>query len=118
MADAGRSTKARRITSSHFTLQRTKFYRSGLPANEAMRGSSAPRPFLLLPRVPISHHCDAFVTNFAAAEFCTLNNDFCSIVKSALKLTVKDYIGVVWHRLPKVVPASVFIHLKIELYHC
>ncbi|GBP49635.1 hypothetical protein EVAR_37417_1 [Eumeta japonica] len=32
-------------------------------------GSAQPRPFLLLPRVPILRHCDAFVTNFTAAEF-------------------------------------------------
>ncbi|GBP08836.1 hypothetical protein EVAR_78239_1 [Eumeta japonica] len=40
-----------------------------MPANDAMRRFSAPRPFLLLPCVPILRHCDAFVTNFTAAEF-------------------------------------------------
>ncbi|GBP33103.1 hypothetical protein EVAR_18583_1 [Eumeta japonica] len=41
-------------------------------ANGVMRRSNALRPFLLLPRVPILRHCDAFVTNFTAAVFPAL----------------------------------------------
>ncbi|GBP64984.1 hypothetical protein EVAR_50668_1 [Eumeta japonica] len=37
-----------------------------------MRTFNAPRPFPLLPRSPISRHCDAFVTDFTAAEFRAL----------------------------------------------
>ncbi|GBP15964.1 hypothetical protein EVAR_12546_1 [Eumeta japonica] len=44
--------------------QHTKLCRSELPANDEMRRYNAPRPFLLLPRVLILRHCDAFVTNF------------------------------------------------------
>ncbi|GBP73745.1 hypothetical protein EVAR_46885_1 [Eumeta japonica] len=51
------------------TVQRTKYCRSELPANEPMRGLNAPRAFVFLPRVPILRHCDAFVTNFTAEEF-------------------------------------------------
>ncbi|GBP78172.1 hypothetical protein EVAR_99208_1 [Eumeta japonica] len=43
--------------------------RSQLPANDPLRRFSAPRSFLPLPRVSISRYCDAFVTNFTAAEF-------------------------------------------------
>ncbi|GBP29946.1 hypothetical protein EVAR_18426_1 [Eumeta japonica] len=49
-------------------VYRTKSFRSELPANDAMRRYNTPQPFFLLPRVPISRHCDAFVTNFAEAE--------------------------------------------------
>ncbi|GBP88034.1 hypothetical protein EVAR_61869_1 [Eumeta japonica] len=49
-----------------FTVQCTKLCRSELPANDVMRSVSAPRPFLLLPRVLILRHCDAFVTNIVA----------------------------------------------------
>ncbi|GBP29939.1 Homeobox protein invected [Eumeta japonica] len=60
------------------SVQRIKLYCSELPANDAMRMFSAPRPFLLLPRFPISRHCDDFVTNFTAAElptfYCTVLN--------------------------------------------
>ncbi|GBP48930.1 hypothetical protein EVAR_96911_1 [Eumeta japonica] len=51
------------------TVQRTKLCRSELSANDIMRGFSSPRPFVLLLRVCILPHCDAFVTNFTAAEF-------------------------------------------------
>ncbi|GBP87067.1 hypothetical protein EVAR_45432_1 [Eumeta japonica] len=54
------------------TVQRTKLCRSELPANDAMRGFNTPRPFPLHPRIPNSCNCDAFVTNFAAAEFQAL----------------------------------------------
>ncbi|GBP74221.1 hypothetical protein EVAR_54574_1 [Eumeta japonica] len=37
-----------------------------------MRRFSAPQPLLLLYRVPILRHCDAFVTNFIAVEFRAL----------------------------------------------
>ncbi|GBP53520.1 hypothetical protein EVAR_45393_1 [Eumeta japonica] len=43
-----------------------------------MRRFSAPQPFLLLlHRVPISRHCDGFVTKFTAAEFRGL---YCTFV--------------------------------------
>ncbi|GBP63677.1 hypothetical protein EVAR_82037_1 [Eumeta japonica] len=47
-------------------------HRSELSANDAMRRFNAPRPYPLLRRVPISLHCDAFVTKFTAAEFHAL----------------------------------------------
>ncbi|GBP06045.1 hypothetical protein EVAR_3282_1 [Eumeta japonica] len=43
-----------------------------LAANDILRRYYAPRTFLLLRRVPILRHCDAFVTNFTAAEFLAL----------------------------------------------
>ncbi|GBP39064.1 hypothetical protein EVAR_27422_1 [Eumeta japonica] len=43
-----------------------------MPANCLTRRYNAPRPFLLLPRVPVLRRCDAFVTNFTAAEFRAL----------------------------------------------
>ncbi|GBP06258.1 hypothetical protein EVAR_3599_1 [Eumeta japonica] len=59
-------------------MQRTKLCRSELPANDALHRFNAPRPFLLIPGVPILCYCDAFLTNFTAAEFralyCTLKN--------------------------------------------
>ncbi|GBP33134.1 hypothetical protein EVAR_18615_1 [Eumeta japonica] len=51
------------------TAQRTKLCRSELPMNDVLRRHNSPRPFLLLPRFSILRHCDAFVTNFTAAEF-------------------------------------------------
>ncbi|GBP10025.1 hypothetical protein EVAR_77474_1 [Eumeta japonica] len=51
------------------TVQRMEFCPSELPTNDAMRRFNAPRPFLLLRRVPISRRCDAFVANFPAVEF-------------------------------------------------
>ncbi|GBP40541.1 Protein slit [Eumeta japonica] len=56
-------------TKENSTVQPTKLCRSGLRANDAMRGHNAPRSFLLLVRVPILRNCDDFVTNFIAAEF-------------------------------------------------
>ncbi|GBP55340.1 hypothetical protein EVAR_43096_1 [Eumeta japonica] len=53
-------------------MKRKQFSRSELPTNNEMRRFSAPRPFHLLSRVPILRHCDAFVTNFTAAEFLAL----------------------------------------------
>ncbi|GBP39432.1 hypothetical protein EVAR_95884_1 [Eumeta japonica] len=41
-----------------------------MAANVVLHRSYAPRPFVLLRRVPILRHCDAFVTNF------TVRNDF------------------------------------------
>ncbi|GBP42825.1 hypothetical protein EVAR_83344_1 [Eumeta japonica] len=52
------------------TVRRTKLRRSELPANEAMRRLSAPRPIPFLPRVPILRLYNAFVSNFT--EFRTL----------------------------------------------
>ncbi|GBP15381.1 hypothetical protein EVAR_80555_1 [Eumeta japonica] len=52
--------------------QRTKLSRSELAANDVLRGYHATRRSLLLRRVPISRRCDAFVTNFTAAEFRAL----------------------------------------------
>ncbi|GBP30933.1 hypothetical protein EVAR_28574_1 [Eumeta japonica] len=52
------------------TVQCTKLCRSEL--NDVMRTFNTPRPFFLLPRVSILRHWDAFVTNFAAAEFRAL----------------------------------------------
>ncbi|GBP36171.1 hypothetical protein EVAR_4315_1 [Eumeta japonica] len=49
--------------------ERTKLRRSELPTNVAMRVFNAPQTFLLLPRASILRHCNAFVTNFTAAEF-------------------------------------------------
>ncbi|GBP35181.1 hypothetical protein EVAR_18306_1 [Eumeta japonica] len=46
-----------------------KLYRSELAANDILRRYCAPRPFLLLRRVPVLRRCDAFVTNFTAPEF-------------------------------------------------
>ncbi|GBP86829.1 hypothetical protein EVAR_62528_1 [Eumeta japonica] len=61
-----------------YTVQLTKLRRSELPANNIMRRLDSPRPFLLLRRVPISRHCDAFETDLTAAEllalYCTLVN--------------------------------------------
>ncbi|GBP22478.1 hypothetical protein EVAR_78655_1 [Eumeta japonica] len=54
------------------TVQRMKLCSSQLPANDAMRSFNAPRPYLLLPRVPILRHCNAFVDNFTAAVSCVL----------------------------------------------
>ncbi|GBP10765.1 hypothetical protein EVAR_6317_1 [Eumeta japonica] len=51
------------------TVERTKLCRSELPATDAMRRYNAPQPFLLLPRVSILRHCNAFVTKFTAADF-------------------------------------------------
>ncbi|GBP31028.1 hypothetical protein EVAR_81928_1 [Eumeta japonica] len=51
------------------TAQRPKLCHSELAANDILRRCYAPRPFLLLRRVPISRHCDAFVTNFMATKF-------------------------------------------------
>ncbi|GBP79485.1 hypothetical protein EVAR_59159_1 [Eumeta japonica] len=47
----------------------------------------APRPFLLLCRVPILRHCDAFVTNFTAVEFRALfcNSDALDQVERLLR---------------------------------
>ncbi|GBP97755.1 hypothetical protein EVAR_91980_1 [Eumeta japonica] len=63
-------------------VRRTKLCRSELPADNAMRRFNAPQPFLLLPRVPILRFCDAFVTNFTAAEFralyCSSTQEECS----------------------------------------
>ncbi|GBP77613.1 hypothetical protein EVAR_90249_1 [Eumeta japonica] len=42
-----------------------------LPGNDAMRGFNAPRPFLLLPRVPVLAIA-TLVTNFIAAEVRTV----------------------------------------------
>ncbi|GBP15425.1 hypothetical protein EVAR_80595_1 [Eumeta japonica] len=53
-------------------VQRTKICRSDLPAIDVIRRLKTFRTFLLLPCVPILRHCDAFVTNFTAAEFRTL----------------------------------------------
>ncbi|GBP72316.1 hypothetical protein EVAR_90412_1 [Eumeta japonica] len=62
-------------------VRRTKLCRSELPADNAMRRFNAPQPFLL-PRVPILRFCDAFVTNFTAAEFralyCSSTQEECS----------------------------------------
>ncbi|GBP96027.1 hypothetical protein EVAR_71391_1 [Eumeta japonica] len=59
----------------HSTVRRTKLCRSESPANNIMRRFDVSQPFSLLPRVPILRHCDAFVTNFTAAElralYCT-----------------------------------------------
>ncbi|GBP89131.1 Histone-lysine N-methyltransferase SETMAR [Eumeta japonica] len=54
------------------TVQRTKLCRSELLANDALRRSNAPGLYPFLPRVPILCHCNAFVTNFTAAEFRAL----------------------------------------------
>ncbi|GBP56393.1 hypothetical protein EVAR_32263_1 [Eumeta japonica] len=43
-----------------------KLCRSELPA---MHMFIAPRPFPLLPRLPVLRPCDTFVINFTAAEF-------------------------------------------------
>ncbi|GBP63388.1 hypothetical protein EVAR_56499_1 [Eumeta japonica] len=50
-------------------VQRTKLCRSELAANYVLRRCYAPLPFLLLRRVPILRHRDAFMTNFTAAKF-------------------------------------------------
>ncbi|GBP36241.1 hypothetical protein EVAR_85488_1 [Eumeta japonica] len=60
------------MLSGSSTVQRTKLYRCKLAANDVMRGYYAPQPFLLLPRIPILRHCDAFVTNFRAAKLHAL----------------------------------------------
>ncbi|GBP68835.1 Phenoloxidase-activating factor 2 [Eumeta japonica] len=59
-----RSLRYRRNSSKFIELCRSELF-----VNDAMRRFNAPRPFLLLPRVPILCHCDVFVTNFTAAEF-------------------------------------------------
>ncbi|GBP53784.1 hypothetical protein EVAR_84268_1 [Eumeta japonica] len=64
------------VTSSDFTHRprvedNVRLRRSELPANDEMRGYYNFRPFLLLPRFPVLRHCDAFITNFTAAE-CTV----------------------------------------------
>ncbi|GBP40092.1 hypothetical protein EVAR_33668_1 [Eumeta japonica] len=46
--------------------------RSELTANYAVRRFRAPRPSLPLPRLPILHHCNSFVTDFTAAQFRAL----------------------------------------------
>ncbi|GBP46493.1 hypothetical protein EVAR_45913_1 [Eumeta japonica] len=51
------------------TVQRTKLCRSELSASDAMRGFHVSRPFVLLSRILILRHCDAFATNFTEAEF-------------------------------------------------
>ncbi|GBP12201.1 hypothetical protein EVAR_6380_1 [Eumeta japonica] len=51
--------------------QYTKLCRSELPANDAVRKFNSPQPFLILPRISILRHCDAFVTTFTAAKFVT-----------------------------------------------
>ncbi|GBP63637.1 hypothetical protein EVAR_47975_1, partial [Eumeta japonica] len=56
------------LTQIHI-VQRTKLYRSELPANDVLRKYNAPQTFLLLLRVPNLRYCDAFLTNFTAAEF-------------------------------------------------
>ncbi|GBO98402.1 hypothetical protein EVAR_53_1 [Eumeta japonica] len=53
-------------------VQRTKLCCSELSANDILRRYYAPRPFLLLRRVPILRHCDAFVTNFTVAKYHAL----------------------------------------------
>ncbi|GBP74935.1 hypothetical protein EVAR_54257_1 [Eumeta japonica] len=54
---------------SYVAVQRTQHCRSEFPANYALRRFNVPRPFLLLPRVPTLLHCDAFATDFTAAQF-------------------------------------------------
>ncbi|GBP16699.1 hypothetical protein EVAR_13323_1 [Eumeta japonica] len=49
-----------------------KFCRSELPAIDVLHRYNALRPYLLLPRFPILRLCDAFVTNFTAADFRAL----------------------------------------------
>ncbi|GBP45960.1 hypothetical protein EVAR_41262_1 [Eumeta japonica] len=49
-------------------IQRTKLCRSELAANGILRRYYTPRPVLLIRRVSILRHCDAFVTNFTAAK--------------------------------------------------
>ncbi|GBP34073.1 hypothetical protein EVAR_94086_1 [Eumeta japonica] len=56
------------------TVQRMELCRSELSANDVMQRFNDPRPFLLLPRVPISRHCDAFVTNFTVAVSFAVQN--------------------------------------------
>ncbi|GBP12639.1 hypothetical protein EVAR_71962_1 [Eumeta japonica] len=56
-----------RVT-AFYTVQRTTLCRSKFPANGEMRRFIVPQSYLLLPRVPILRYCDAFVTNFTAAE--------------------------------------------------
>ncbi|GBP39092.1 hypothetical protein EVAR_27452_1 [Eumeta japonica] len=57
---------------SGVTVRSTKLYRSELATNDVIRTFNTPRPFLLLPRVPVLRHYDAFVTNFTEAEFLAL----------------------------------------------
>ncbi|GBP32721.1 hypothetical protein EVAR_16885_1 [Eumeta japonica] len=54
------------------TVQRTKLCRSDLAANDILRRYYASPSFLFLPRVPTLHNCNAFATNFTAAEFRAL----------------------------------------------
>ncbi|GBP31554.1 Nitric oxide synthase [Eumeta japonica] len=64
-----RSKLRRALTEPPCTVRRTKLFRSNLVANDTLRRYYAARPFLLLRRVPILRHCNAFVTNFPAANF-------------------------------------------------
>ncbi|GBP81060.1 hypothetical protein EVAR_62100_1 [Eumeta japonica] len=77
---------------SYLQVQRAKLCRSELPANDAMRRFNAPRPFLLLPRVLVSGHCDSIVTNFTAAEFRAL---YCKYMSSSMarEETLADWLS-------------------------
>ncbi|GBP76038.1 hypothetical protein EVAR_33346_1 [Eumeta japonica] len=57
---------------NNITVRRTKLCRSELAANDILRRYYVPRPRLLLRRVPVLRHCDAFVTSFTAAKFRAL----------------------------------------------
>ncbi|GBP29649.1 hypothetical protein EVAR_79198_1 [Eumeta japonica] len=72
------------------TVQRTKLCRSGWPANDATRRYNTPRPFLLLSRVPLLRHCDAFATNFTAAEFRASCRTLLRVVVSHVRIGISN----------------------------
>ncbi|GBP86041.1 hypothetical protein EVAR_68518_1 [Eumeta japonica] len=68
----GRRVQGAAETSTLALVQRTKLCRSELFANDAMHSFNVPRPYLLLPRGPVSRYRDAFMINFTAAGFRAL----------------------------------------------
>ncbi|GBP74957.1 hypothetical protein EVAR_60884_1 [Eumeta japonica] len=78
-----------RVQKSIHSLQRTKLCRSELAANDKLRRYYAPRPFLLLLRVSVLCHYDAFVTNFTAAKFRAL---YCTDIQTDDQILQKQLL--------------------------
>ncbi|GBP54427.1 hypothetical protein EVAR_35984_1 [Eumeta japonica] len=76
------------MTPAISTVQRTKLCRSEMPVNDPMRRFSAPRSFLLLPRVVNLRNPDAFRTGLTAIEFRALYCNSLSALASVGALTV------------------------------
>ncbi|GBP54350.1 Helicase SKI2W [Eumeta japonica] len=84
-----------RLNLENIILQHTKLYRFELPANDMMRRCNTPRSFLLLPRrLPILRHCDAFGTNFTAAEFRALYS-----TSEGLTIKLDTILEFTWSRM-------------------